>query len=320
MQRDLQFDIVRVLATFWIVGVWHLVDDLANREIYALGHQYGYITTYSLATFMFISGYFLSKYKFCDKEEIYTFYKKRFIRFFPLFVLSAYTLMLKGMNPGYTKMILTITGLSSYIGYQPYTVWFISMLFSFYMVTPFISNGLNKIGDNKINKLLVVVVVSILFIFLLSCTSLDYDSRLSYTMPFYAFGLVLGRDVTFKKMTTKWYTLAISLIVCILCRIFGICNDKFLQIDVVFGILALLSVSYWLQFLCIGRFIKFLSYISMCMYLFHRQVFYVVKDLIFQQDKVSVYQAYLIMLPCSIIVAYIIQKGYDILIKKISTK
>lgn len=73
--RDLQFDIVRVLATLWIVGGWHVLDYIASFQLLSMKGDLGYITTCMLATFMFMSGYFLSKYKFETKAEVSLFYK-----------------------------------------------------------------------------------------------------------------------------------------------------------------------------------------------------------------------------------------------------
>ena len=41
--RDLQFDIVRVLATLWIVGVWHVLDYLGLPNVQEVRSEYDLI-------------------------------------------------------------------------------------------------------------------------------------------------------------------------------------------------------------------------------------------------------------------------------------
>ena len=319
-ERDIQFDIVRVLATLWIVGGWHALDYIQSPHVPELKPHLGFITTYVLATFMFMSGYFLSKYTFESRNNVIQFYKKRFIRFFPLFALSAITLFLMGGNPGKLQLLLTLTGLSSYLGHQPYTVWFISMLFSFYMITPFVSRGLQRIGNSTSLQVIAVIVCSACFIFLLSLTPLQYDVRLSYTMPFYGLGLVLGKTKIIKKITSKWYVFLTSFTLCFFFYRMGIRGDRYLQIDTVMGVILLLSVSYWFKYILWNKAIGVISFASMCMYLFHRQVYLILLHFVWHDDKTTWVFLYGVMLPVVIVVSYFIQKIYDKCVDYITEK
>ena len=315
-KRDLQFDIVRVIATLWIVGVWHMLDFAHTPKLWEIKEDLGYVTTCMLATFMFISGYFLSKYTFDTKKEVLSFYKKRLTRFFPLFFISAILLYRLGFNPQPIQLLFTLTGLSSYFGHQSGTIWFISMLFSFYMLTPLISKGLNKI-NSVWSKALVVSASSIIFIYALSCTTLDYDDRLSYTMPFYGLGLVFGREKIIKQLSSKWYVIAISLSLLTFLHYFGFVGERFLHVDTVTAIILLLCVCHWLKYLPMGRIIELLSYASMAMYLFHEQIFHLANKYLLHTSRSSIPEFYFISMPLMIVLSYIIQYSYDYCIKKL---
>lgn len=317
MQRDLQFDIVRVLATLWIVAAWHALDYLKLSNIIEIQSNIGFITTYVLATFMFMSGYFLSKYTFSSGKEILLFYKKRLTRFFPLFFFSALLLYRLGYNSDGTCFVFTLTGLASYVGCPPMTIWFISLLFSFYMLTPLVSKGLAEFKDNVIFKLVIVTTSSIMFVYLLSLISPNYDQRISYTLPFYWIGLVVGNSSLIKLVTSKWYTLLISSIVLITFRFFGIFGEGYLHIDVIIGIIVFLSACYWIKFLPVSKIIQVLSYASMCMYLFHRPIYHLVLKYIIHDVKIVPYLFFLILFPIVVVLSYAIQFGYDKFIKKI---
>lgn len=313
-QRDLQFDIVRVLATFWIIGGWHVMDVFGwhiERKM-----PYAFLTFDALAGFMFMSGYFLSKYTFDTRVEVVTFYKKRMIRFFPLFALSAITMFIIGDNPGRLQLVLTLTGLSSYFGKQPWTVWFISMLFSFYLMTPLLSKCINKMKFNVILKLLVIVFGTSIFVYLLSLTPLDYDKRLSYAMPAYCIGLLLGKTAYVKQYSEKWWVAVISIVLCGFFAYFNIHGIEYGYIDGIIGVIALLSISNWLKYLPIRKVIEPLSYASMCVYLFHMQCYEKLPGLL-HLGGVEIWSVYLVLIPIIVILSYAIQFAYDKLIEKL---
>ena len=149
--RNLQFDVARVLAMLWIVGIWHLTGYMSSENSnLILFYGSSIITDIALATFMFISGFFLSKYEFEKNEDIWIFYKKRLQRFYILFAISAISMWLGGMNPGFGLLCTTLSGLSSYILPQPKTLWFFSMLFSFYILTPLIWRMFKRLKLNTL--------------------------------------------------------------------------------------------------------------------------------------------------------------------------
>ena len=73
------------------------------------------VTIVTLAYITFVSGYFLGKNKINTKDDIVRFYKKRFLRIYPLFFVSATSLFLVsviwgGYFTSSIQYILTLCG------------------------------------------------------------------------------------------------------------------------------------------------------------------------------------------------------------------
>lgn len=137
-ERNMGMDVARVIATIYIIGYLHL-KSYQGAE-YIMPHFFGeaFVTKIMLGLFMFISGFFMASYSFENfKEDSIAFYTKRFFRFYPLFALAACTLFLIGYNPNPLKLVMTLTGTSTFIA-QPGTLWFMVLLMMFYFFTPLI--------------------------------------------------------------------------------------------------------------------------------------------------------------------------------------
>lgn len=153
--RNIQFDIARFLCVIWIVGFWHLVEymnsDITTCCINSVTRN---ITNGVLGTFMFISGFFLSKYSFRNKTDVLNFFKKRLNRFYLLFFISAVLMYTFGLIPSVGLLFTTIFGLSPFILPQPPTLWFFCMLIGFYAITPLICKCLFFLNGMKYNLLI----------------------------------------------------------------------------------------------------------------------------------------------------------------------
>ncbi len=147
-KRNVSMDISRAICMLWIVGVWHLQEYLVEKNSWNNPYT-ACITVSVLSMFTFISGYFLSG-RTRKIGDCLQFYKKRLIRFYPLFFVSCISLFLASKFAGAAffsnaqQMMFTLTGLSCFIKPYPVTLWYFAMLIFFYAITPFINGGGEK--------------------------------------------------------------------------------------------------------------------------------------------------------------------------------
>ncbi|MBS6651826.1 acyltransferase [Alistipes putredinis] len=323
--RDLSFDIARVICTLWIVGIWHLMNYIPNQAPAALTTGIGEpVTVTVLSCFMFISGYFLRKYPFNNRADVLIFYRKRFSRFYVLYFLSAVTLLIGGFFTAkswfssYPQFILTLCGLTTFSPPQPGTLWFMSMLMFFYVVTPFI-----QYGKNPKTTILHAAVLLLLMLLWGQVATIDRSVFLYYLM------YVLGLHCTprlIKRFNGHICVLLISLTI-------WICLTELIpsgwggaQFSVkitysVVGIIFLLCLSTQLAKITrLHKIIQILAYLSLALYLFHRQIYQfvmVIYSCFYLQ--VTIYTAYLLMFPLAILSTYVIQFLYDSAVSKFKT-
>ena len=274
--RIICFDTARVLAIFWICCFSHLssyMDD--SFKIFATPEIYN-LTRSSLALMMLISGFFLSKYSFNNKEEIINFYYRRFIRFYPLYFISAITLYLLGFIPKFSVLILALLGLSSYILPQPPTLWFMSMLMSFYIITPILCKTINSFRNTKAALLMILIVYIGLFL-VEACVNID--NRLHWCFFAYIIGLVIGRkQESYLLLNNNRLEIVILLAYTIL-LIFRVNGAFIYDIEIIVGAFAILYISKWISYKKAAKAIICFSYASMAMYLFHRHFFIIEKSM-----------------------------------------
>ena len=155
-KRDAAFDVARAICMLWIISCWHVFDYIEYPE-WIKGEMKS-ITICVLACFTFISGYFVGK----KKIDILEFYNARFNRFYLLFFVSSSILLIGGWFESIWQFFFTLTGLSNFILPQAKTLWYMSMLLLFYILTPFL---LMRKGYSQI-VLGVCLSLSICFIYL----------------------------------------------------------------------------------------------------------------------------------------------------------
>ena len=193
-KRIKYIDYVRALCMIWIVGVWHL-QQYANYDI--VNHITEDITSGVLGAFIFISGYFLGKKSINSLSELGDFYKRRFLRIYPMFFLSCislyllYVLFNTDSITSVKELILTLTGLACIIPPIPSTIWFVCMILLFYAITPLIISRKRVASKIAVCVAIYAVLISIKLIFK------DTDHRLLLWFPMYSLGLLLA-NVKFK--------------------------------------------------------------------------------------------------------------------------
>lgn len=109
-------DCARALCMLFIVGIYHMNDYLKD-PVFEKGSLTTILVTAALATFAFISGYFLGKKRIARPGDALDFYRGRFIRLYPLFFISSCSLyvvsiVLHGYFTSFGQLILTLPGVA----------------------------------------------------------------------------------------------------------------------------------------------------------------------------------------------------------------
>ena len=304
--RFLYIDIARVIAMLWIVGWWHLIQysKVGEDSYHFIGDNS--ITMLMLGLFMFLSGFLIGKKSLKTKEEIKSFYKSRFWRFYILYALSVITFpILTGFNREISIIITTLTATSPYILPQPVTLWFLSMLAGFYLITPLVKRNI-AIGGG----------ILIIFVLLHILLPEGIDTRVFVYFPLYVFGLFSSEYSFIDKITQKKIVIPVSLILSLLLYMGAIYYEWFVYLFIPTGIIFVLSISRLLEYININKFISVLSYSSLCVYLFHRQIYQIVYGVLRRIGFNDLFVLLLVALPLCICFSWFIQKIYDSLLKR----
>lgn len=305
-ERLLYIDVARVIAMLWIVGWWHLIQYCkGGEEPYRfLGDNS--ITMLMLGLFMFLSGFLIGKKSFKTKSDVKLFYKSRFWRFYLLFALSVITFPITGFNGNFRVIITTLTATSPYILPQPITLWFMSMLTGFYILTPFVKRSM-LIGGG----------ILLIFILLHIIIPGGIDTRVFVYYPLYALGLYISETTVLDRVTQNKLIILLSLILSLLLYFGAIYYEWLVYPFILIGIILILSVCRFLKNERIKTIISFVSYSSLCAYLFHRQIYTVVSGVLRKLGHSELAFVLLIGLPICIILSWVIQKVYDRILKKL---
>ena len=133
MERLLSVDIARFLCMIWIVAFWHLGPRLGLAIQESICCET--ITYIALAAFTFYSGLFLGK----KNVSAVDFYKKRLIRFYPMFVVVCILMFVgHGGIKSFAHLMYALTGLSVFVPPHTPILWYMDMLIVFYAITPII--------------------------------------------------------------------------------------------------------------------------------------------------------------------------------------
>ncbi len=300
-QRILFVDVARVIAILWIIGFWHLMEysgDDFKTKYYLPAAKH--ISMVMLGLFMFISGNLLGKKELETGSEIKAFYKSRFLRFYILYALSAVIMFWIGKN-NISQLVTTLTATSTFILPQPLTLWFMSMLTIFYLLTPLIKRDVKtSLG------------VALLFLLLHLIIPGGIDDNIFWYYPLYAIGLFTAGNDMVKMIIKKRSTLLVSLILSLIFFLGAMIYWRIGYLMIVPGIIFVLSLSCFIANKSIRPVISFIAYGSLCAYLFHRPIYYVLTE-IFDvagiQHPLSV--CILVMLPICLITSFCIQWTYD---------
>lgn len=302
--RDRSLDIARALAMFYIIVLWHLLGYTGAFSFVPYGGEY--ITSVFLGLFFVISGYLLAaKYRITGSTELKRFVSSRVLRIMPLYALSLATFAILSYCTVRTAL-LALTGLSTFIPPQPYTLWFVAMLLVFYL--GFMVSGLRYC----------YAIWGGMYGLCLTATQFydGIDPRLFLYFPCFIFGVFLQ-----KRGRTSLITRGGVLLFCLTVAALLLFKTPHPAAQTFLTILLSISGAVTTLWLCslLTRFkgivavAGFIAYSSMVAYLFHRQVMHLM-IYIYWPDNATGRLVYVLLLcmPAVILFGYVGQKIYDL--------
>ena len=332
--RDYRFDVARATCMIYVIFL-HLYDYVYDVKVGTVIVDIPALATIvdaCLGLFTFSSGYLLgSKFIFGKQSHVnvWGFYKKRILRIFPLFFLSAVVLWLIGLN-GTRQTLNGLLCISPFVTPRPKTLWYIPVILLCYAVTPIISRDTLK---SRIRNCLVVYALLLCISRFIPTT----DGRLLFNVFFYMVGVITSSCFDW-KMNFRYGRLMeiLIILVFILLLCIGQMNDNF-DLKLYRRIVGGVGVFAWL-FVCeyisnlffdsvngnkdrwkvwIRKLIGFISYASMACYMFHR-LFFWASERMFNPSEPWVKWLYMagMVFPVMLILSYHIQKSYDTIVEK----
>lgn len=185
--RNTAIDLMRALCILYIVGFWHLLNYADSLTIdYENGVTYR-MTVAALGLFTLISGYLIGRKDIApDWRGISTFYKTRLLRIYPpyLAAIAAFAAFKIATVPALLKSTVL---LSMLFAPAPFTLWFIVMLMSFYVIAPPLIQARSNLGYFSLFCLLIINALLAL--------SLKFDTvdmRILLYFPAFATGIYLA--------------------------------------------------------------------------------------------------------------------------------
>lgn len=338
--RDYRFDVARVVCMTIIVAYVHLYAYIHPGVISAYFiPACATITDACLGLFTFVSGFLLGrKYVFGFGETaIWSFYQKRLLRIIPLFIFAAVCLWLIGFNSK-EGTINGVICISPFVKVRPMTLWYIPVILYCYLITPLVSR-------TSLTWKVCVSVCIMAALLVLEKKVASVDKRLAFNVFFYLTGIITSTCFDWKmKFRNGEYVKIAWVLVFIAVLIIGhqhgnFHNLWFKRLASGIGVFALLFVCEWVSDLLFGKsqsegsakrssfvsvsasVIKYVSYASMAVYMFHR-LFFWLGEKIYNPSTHGVKWGYMVIVvfPVMCVLSYYIQKIYDLLVNCITAK
>lgn len=323
MNRSLRIDFLKGICMFYITAIFHLTGYLGG-SYYLFNNVYGNsIMCSCLGTFSLLSGILLGgKYSCGTIKDVVFFYKKRLLRFYPLFLLATICLYLIGFN-NFKTSINALLGLAPFVSPRAYTLWYISMIMIFYLLSPLVLTNNNK---QRIIRCVLLFIFWCLLYWLIEFHSISIDFRFIFNLLCFLFGVCIVRykkkifdSSIFKRYKTILYYCTITLYLILLLYLNTMEKGALFKLSKLLvdylGILVLIVLSDIIKINRFRKAIYFLGYISMSFYLFHRFTYWACLS-IFKPENIILlfFYLFLISVPIGLCFSYYIQKAYDIIV------
>lgn len=318
-------DLFRFLSILYIVGYWHLFNYV---DIF---HAYNNVftnlfTRVVLAYFVLTAGFFAGQSN--QNNSALGFYAKKVFRIFPLYLLAVvlfYWLGITGLSSSTTAIFLV----SMFYPPVPITLWFITMIFIFYLLTPLLLLLFKRTNESPQALILISIGFVVMFYLYDVLTGLLDMRMLMYIYPY-----VIGVYISFfhkpDLLKTKNSHFIIILLLSLIIAYFFFDSSKLIsslsKIPLI-SIVALAAFRYSLKLSFkpkINYIAGLLSYVSFCVYLFHRVIFRILDQLYnkqgyFESETQKLLVFLFIGVPITILFSFVIQATYDFLYKKTLT-
>jgi len=306
--RYVFIDVLRGASVLYIVGFWHLMNYTSAFPIY-YNQITLRVTVIILGLFVFLSGYLLGRKTIApSKEGIKSFYVKRFLRIYPLYLgaIGLFFLFHLSDNSALLKAGFLV---SMFYGPPPPTLWFITMIMGFYLLAPLLICAQNH--EAKFWTLASMIFVIIVLITLFSPTG---DQRIVVYFPAFACGIYFVNLAQHKKHLLSFFSVGFLLSIILSLYVENFPERSLWSIPLATlgpALIFILSRRYENHIPNIKLF-GILSYAGFVMYLIHRPVYHLMKLLYFpSMENLQVMYLVFLCLPLIILISLLIQRGYD---------
>ncbi len=276
-----------------------------------------------LATFFFISGRLSSKYQVYSFSDGINYIKHKLIAIFPLYILSialiAFTPVgnISGISKQIKMFFKSVTCINAFYPPMIMTMWFLTILILFYLITPIFLSDINMKWKVCIASIFYLVLLTE-YIFVKTA-----DDRIVTYFPFYILGLLMNSDLE-KKLLRIGYTIIAVFVLCIIAYFSGIIElprpvtlhiQLVLKLSFMFSLLGICEIAakYGNK---IYRIVGFIASASTFAYLFHRQ-YYAIWEAFF--NPFPYWLAYLVIFPTLIVLSYFGQKLYNRIVRQFNS-
>lgn len=306
--RNASIDWMRVGSIWYIVGFWHLFGYTYYWDPSTVPFFYR-VTNAVLGLFVLISGYLLGQAKVQLRwAAVGTFYWKRLLRIYPPY-LAALALFagagILGASPIKAALLISMVSPPA-----PFTLWFVTMIVLFYLISPLLITGL---GRPAVTLPLCLLGWALAFAYWLLASGMD--TRLLIYFPVFVAGLFLARyplegrpAVLLSLLVLTLAAYAVSL------RATGVIDQSIWSGPVaLFGsLLIFLTFNHRLP---TNRAIAVLSAGSFFLYLFHRLIYMTLMKVMIlsgvADPLVRTIALYVIGFPFAVLFGIAGQRGYD---------
>lgn len=307
--RLLFIDYLRAAAILYIVGFWHLWEYAPDAPAYQNGFTHAAIFV-ALGLFVFLSGVLLGRTEVrAEGRSVMSFYRRRLLRIYPLYILALLTFVAFGITNWATAAKSAI-GLVMFLGPSPATLWFVAMLVWFYLLAPILivcaQRGWVFVG---------VCGALYLGMGLLAWILPDADKRLFIYFPAFAAGIAAGAGLWRPEcliLPAAGSTVAVFSLLAF-SKGFGLLTVPTEGALALVGPVVLFGLSARNARVFVpNRFVEVVSYASFAMYLFHRPLLNMAKEMFMPQGFLLQWcYLTLLCLPAMVVISWGIQAAYD---------